>query len=188
VRRDWGADESLGRHTDGSLIWPAAFEPVVSIVLHHTHGRNDDADPARTIREIHRFHTLDRGWGDIGYNFLIDESGAIYEGRSSAPECGAFVGENAAGWGVVGAHAKSMNRGSVGIGLLGTFTDRRPTAAAVDAVRDLVAWQVTRHGIEVTAADAIRGHGDVADTSCPGWGVREILDGLRHEVAEIVGR
>jgi hypothetical protein len=187
-REEWGADESLGRRGDGGFVWPAEFEPVAAIVIHHTHGLNADPDPARTIREIHRFHTIDRGWGDIGYNFLIDSAGAIYEGRTNERGGDVCAGEDASGRGVVGAHARTKNRGSIGIALLGTYDDVRPTDAAVDALRDLVAGLAVRHGLDVAAADSILGHGDVAATTCPGWGVRQILGQLRIAAAEIAGR
>ena len=80
-RVDWGADESLRYDSTGREIWPPSFHPIQKVIVHHTATYNDDPDPTRTVRAIYRYHAVDRGWGDIGYNFLIDGAGTVYEGR-----------------------------------------------------------------------------------------------------------
>ena len=81
-------------------------------IVHHTAGRNDytRAEAAAIVKGIQLFHVQGNGWNDIGYNFLVDRFGTIYEGRFGG------VDRN-----VVGAHALGFNTGSVGIALLGTY-------------------------------------------------------------------
>ena len=84
-RSDWGADESLRFDAGGNEVWPPAFYPVQKLIVHHTAGANNDPNPAATIRSIYYYHAVTQGWGDIGYNFLVDEAGRIYKGRHSHP-------------------------------------------------------------------------------------------------------
>jgi hypothetical protein len=179
-RAEWGADESL---RTGS----PSFARVRRLVVHHTVTANDDPDPAGTIRGIYAYHTLSRGWNDIGYNFLIDSSGRIYEGRF-ARSYGTEIpnGESLGGMGVIGAHATDFNTGSAGVALLGDFTWASPQPAAVKALIDLLAWKADRFGINPFGSDSsapnIAGHRDVGQTGCPGGQLYEQLPSIRSAV------
>lgn len=190
-RAQWGADESLRRGAP-------TFAPVAKIVVHHTVTPNDDPDPASTVRAIYAYHVRANGWADVGYNFLVDAAGRVYEGRwarAYAPG-ESPTGESAGGLGVVGAHASSNNEGSVGVALLGDFTRRPPSAAAMDAVTRLLAWEADRHGIDPLGSatwsggrtlPTIVGHRDVGSTSCPGDRLYAGLPALRQAVAAARG-
>ena len=188
-RADWGADESL-RFKNGKESWPPAFAPTHKLIVHHTAGANSDPNPASTIRAIYRYHTLSQGWGDIGYNFLIDQQGRIYKGRNShAPgsDADTITGQNAAGDGVTGAQAHGYNTGSVGVALLGTLTNQDATPAAKRALEDLLAWEADLHDIDPHGAASgypnIAGHRDVGDTQCPGGAFYATLPQVRDAVA-----
>lgn len=199
TRAAWGANESLRFDAGGHEHWPPSFNPVQKFFVHHTDGRNGDPDPAATIRAIYDYHAVIRGWGDIGYNFVIDEAGRIYEGRHARTYAPGEVptSEDLAGNVVRGGHAKRFNEGSVGIALLGTFTTQSPTAAARAALERLLAWEAERHGIgpqgsglytnPVTGLQQslwnISGHRDVNLTSCPGDALYATLPALRIAVA-----
>ena len=188
ARADWGADESL-RFSNGKETWPPAFAATQKLIVHHTDTGNNDPNPASTVRAIYYFHAITRGWGDIGYNFLIDESGRIYKGRDShAPgsDTDTITGQNANGDGVTGAHARNYNSGSVGVAMLGTLTNQDATPAAKNALENLLAWEASEHHIDphgATSYPNIAGHRDVGDTDCPGGAFYATLPSVRHAVA-----
>lgn len=187
-RRGWGADESLRRGSP-------SFSPVSRMAVHHTVTPNDDPDPASTVRAIYAYHVRSNGWADIGYNFLIDAAGRVYEGRW-ARDYGAGeapTGESADGRGVVGAHTSGNNDGSVGVALLGDFTRRAPSPAALDALAQLLAWEADRHGVDPLGTatwsggrtmSTIVGHRDVGATSCPGDELYARLPAIRQSAAD----
>ena len=192
-RAQWGADESIRSLTP-------TFHATQRLIVHHTAGRNDDPDPAATIRSIYHYHAVTQGWGDIGYNFLVDESGRVYEGRWSR-EYAAGVspsGDDASGRGVTGAHTGGWNSGTVGVALLGTLTDRDATPAARESLTSFLAWQAQKSGLDPMAtgtftnpADGktittptIAGHRDYVATECPGGVFHATLPSLRAAVAE----
>jgi len=198
-RAQWGADESLRFDGTGKEIFPPAFYTTKKLIVHHTAGRNDDPDPAATIRSIYYYHAVTQGWGDIGYNFLVDESGRVYEGRHSRdyPAGVSPSGDNQAGQGVTGAHTSGWNSGTVGVALLGTLTDRDATPGAREALTSFLAWEADRNGIDpqgtgtfvnpvsgATKTTAnIAGHRDYASTECPGGVFHASLPSLRTAVA-----
>ncbi|HEX2038375.1 MAG TPA: peptidoglycan recognition protein, partial [Acidimicrobiales bacterium] len=184
-RAQWGADESI--RNPG----PPSFAPVRKLIVHHTDTPNGDPDPAATVRAIYSYHVQTRGWNDIGYNFLIDERGRIYEGRWSREYAAGEIptGEDTEGRGVIGAHAEGANTGSVGVALLGTFTAQGPSSAAVEALQAMLAWKADRHSINVLSGDSypnLAGHRDTKATSCPGDRLYDRLPEIRRRVSDIV--
>ena len=175
MRSSWGAKSascSTGRPaTRGATI-------------HHTAGNNtySQAQVAGILRSYQDYHRS-RGWCDIGYNFLVDRFGRIYEGR-----VGGITNM------VRGAHAgtNGANTYTVGIAMMGTFTNVMPTAATRESVANLVAWRFGRSGVPAKGTHTldgrtqqrIIGHRDVKATECPGrtaytW----VTGGLRDSVA-----
>ncbi len=198
-RAAWGATESLRFDNQGLELWPRVYQAVQKIVIHHTAGPNYDPNPAATVRSIEHYDAVTKGWSDIGYNFLIDSAGHIYEGRASRTYAPGEIpnGENGAGLLVTGAHALEYNSGVIGIVMMGTFTDRDVTPAARASLEKLVAWESERHGIDplgsstyvnpVTGATRtfanIAGHRNLASTACPGGVFYATLPALRAAVA-----
>ena len=201
-RSGWGADESLRFDATGKEIWPPAFYPVQKVIVHHTATQNNDPDPAATIRSIYQYHAVTQGWGDIGYNFLIDEAGLIYEGRYSRQYAPGEspTGEDLSGNGVTAAHTQGYNSGTVGIAFLGTLTNQDATPAARNALEHLIAWIDDAHGIDpqgsalytnpVSGTQAtfpnIAGHRDLAATECPGGTFYATLPTIRSDVAALI--
>ena len=193
-RAEWGADESI-------RLPERAYAPIRKLVVHHSASANGPSDAAEVVRSIHRYHTVTRGFSDIGYNYLIDHRGVIYEGRyarrfGEEPRSG----EDRRGWGVVGAHAKGTNAGTCGVCLIGEFSSRLPTQAALDSLRALLAWKASRHRIDVLASDTyvspvgavqtfpnLAGHRQVGATECPGSTLAKHLPALRAEVGAAAG-
>jgi hypothetical protein len=185
TRASWGADESY-RSLNAGCTQPLYASSLRFSVLHHTAGTNvyTAADSAALIRGMYYFHTHTNKWCDIGYNFLVDRFGTVFEGR--------YGGISSA---VVGAHAEGFNTGSTGVAIMGTFTTDPVPTAAYGAVRNLLAWKLALHGVDPTATitasgvpvRTITGHRDVTATACPGDKAESLLPTLRRDVAAAVG-
>ena len=186
-RRQWGADESIVRAA------PYYAGRARFAVVHHTAGTNSytAAQSAAIVRGIQRYHVLANGWNDIGYNFLVDKYGQVFEGR------GGGIDRN-----VVGAHAQGFNTGSTGVSLLGTYSSSRITAAARSALVKLLAWRLDVAHVDplsrltwISAGNpeypagtpvrlrAVAGHRDTGPTSCPGTAFYGQLPGIASSVA-----
>ena len=171
-RASWRANERIRRAK------PRYADAVRFAVVHHTAGSNSytRAQAGSIVRGIQRYHVLANGWDDIGYNFLIDKYGQIFEGRFGG------IDKN-----VVGAHAQGFNTGSTGIALIGNYGATSITPAARTALTRLLAWRLdVAHvdplstltwrstgnpkypaGRNVTLR-TISGHRDTGYTTCPG--------------------
>jgi len=175
-RGGWGADERLRFDTKNAEIWPPEYRRIEKVVIHHTVTGDPDPRPAATIRAIYQYHAVARGWGDIGYNYLIDPGGAIYEGRHGGP-------------GVVGGHTAGYNAGSMGVAMLGTYDTHTVSAAARHALGALIRAKAgdldplgrgpfrDREGIW-----NIGGHRALTQTECPGDSFYPTLNNLRREM------
>jgi len=180
TRGQWGADEGWRNSYSYCSGEPSYAPGVRYAVVHHTDNVNDYGpnQAAALIQGMYYFHTHVNGWCDIGYNFLVDRFGRVYEGR--------YGGMDKA---VVGAHAGGFNTGSTGVALIGTFMNDRVPADMYGGLRDVVAWKLALHGVNPTAqitttaggfsgsqwpAGAtvrlwtITGHRDLDQTDCPG--------------------
>src|SRR5581483_288034 len=126
-RDDWGGNELLRRNQ------PRYASSVRLVFVHHTATPNNYTpdQAAAIVRGIDIYHVKANGWNDIGYNFVVDKYGHVYEGRYGG------ITKN-----VIGAHALGFNRGSVGIALIGNYNTVRPPAVAVQAIERLVAWRL----------------------------------------------
>ncbi|MFE7492753.1 N-acetylmuramoyl-L-alanine amidase [Kitasatospora sp. NPDC057541] len=195
-RAAWGADESK-RFKNGVENSPAKYYPLQTLTVHHTDTPNADADPAATVRAIYEYHAVTQDWGDIGYHFLIDEAGRIYEGRWSGDD--GLPAHDANGNVVTAFHTSGFNSGNLGIALLGTLTGQEPTAAARHSLTLLLALLTRTHGLDPQAhvtfvnpvngvtkpVDLISGHRDWLATDCPGGTMYATLPALRAEVAAL---
>ncbi|HJW23052.1 MAG TPA: N-acetylmuramoyl-L-alanine amidase [Candidatus Limnocylindrales bacterium] len=198
-RAGWGANEGYRFDSGGHLKFPASYYPLQKLVVHHTAGKNNDTNPAATIRAIYYDHAILRDWGDIGYNFLIDAQGHVYEGQYSRAYAPGeqITGEDLAGNPVRGAHATNYNAGTVGIALLGNFQTVQPPAAERSALVNMLAWEASRHALDPLGASTyvnpengtskylnnISGHRNVGVTACPGDAFYPTFPTLRQQVA-----
>lgn len=171
-RAGWGADESYRFDTDGSERWPREYRLPQKFFLHHTATSNSIPDPAAAVRAVYYYHAVTRGWGDIGYNFVVDHQGRVYEGRAGGEQGRALV---------VGGHVFGYNYGSVGIATLGNFQEIGYPPAAEAAVTSLLAARANRYGVHPLQGgffvdrwwpNNILGHRDAGSrygpTECPG--------------------
>jgi hypothetical protein len=181
ARTDWGCPDG-----ENAPLWTPQHTVVTHAVVHHTAGANNVANWDAELRNIWSLHTYTNQWGDIGYNFLIDPTGTIYEGR-------------AGGEGIIGAHFSCRNSNTVGIALLGTFTSVPPTDAALASLERLLTELSRRDGIDPMATrlhpssglnlPTILGHRDgnvpgatCTITECPGDVLYSMLPAIRADV------
>ncbi len=146
------------------------------------------------IRAIHQYHVKTSGWRDIGYNFLVDRCGTVYEGRAGGVELP-----------VHGAHTFGFNTDSSGIAAIGTFVDDQPPQPLLDGLAAVAAWKLGLTGrpadgrTKLTSSsdasrypkgtvvdfDAISGHRDGFTTECPGGALYARLPALRTAAARL---
>jgi hypothetical protein len=180
---------------------PRYDDRVVAIVVHHTDSPNGYAcaDAPRIIRYLYAGQTGARKqWDDIGYNFLVDRCGTIYEGRAGGVDRP-----------VTGAHAQGFNHRTAGVAAIGTFTAGTPVPGAMtEAIARLAAWKLGLSDIDPralvrlvssnslsryaagTAAElpTVSGHNAGFKTSCPGAALTARLPEVRERAARLQGR
>ncbi|MGV9557515.1 peptidoglycan recognition protein family protein [Streptomyces sp. NPDC003401] len=192
TRRGWGADEKL---REKSFVYTTK---VKAAFVHHTASGNTYtcSQVPSLIRGIYRYHVKSMGWRDIGYNFLVDKCGTIYEGRAGG------VAKP-----VLGAHTLGFNSNSMGVAVLGTFTSTKPSAAAVKGIARLTAWKLGLFGADPNGKtylksgggnlygkgknvrlNVISGHRDGFATECPGRQLYGKLGSARTTAAGYQGR
>ncbi len=186
-RLSWGANESI-RRAPPRYAMSAQFA-----VVHHTAGSNSytRAQSAAIVRGIEVYHVKGNGWDDIGYNFLVDRYGQVFEGRYGG------VDRN-----VIGAHAEGFNTGSVGVAVLGTYGSAAPPVAARSALAGLLSWRLDVAHVDPASTvtftsggnarfpsgvpvvlRAVSGHRDTGFTSCPGAALYAQLGAIAQQVA-----
>ena len=186
-RSSWNADEKIRRGTP-------SFAPALRLALvHHTAGGNGytAAQSPAIVKAIQLYHVKGNGWNDIGYNFLVDRFGQVFEGRYGGIERN-----------VVGAHAEGFNTGSVGVALLGEYGSLAVTQKARDALATLLAWRLDIAHVDpattlsfISGGNArfpaglpvflrtVSGHRDTGFTDCPGNALYGILTELAGDAS-----
>lgn len=190
TRAGWGADESIRSQN------PTYDEKLVAATVHHTAGANNysQAEAAGIVRGIYKYHTAVLGWGDIGYNALVDKYGNIYEGRYGG------LTKN-----VQGAHAGGFNKGTFGISMMGDYSTAHPTPAMINSVGAMIGWRIRIAGLDPSGKatltsqgyktakygagqqatlPSIFAHRDVGDTTCPGAAGYAQMDRIRSIAAQ----
>ncbi|MEV5313635.1 peptidoglycan recognition protein [Streptomyces sp. NPDC052610] len=191
-RSGWGADEKL---RERKFVYTKKVK--AAFVHHSATGNNYSCSQAPSvIRGIYRYHVKSMGWRDIGYNFVVDKCGNIYEGRAGGVTKP-----------VMGAHTLGFNTDSMGIAVLGTFDTARPSKATVKALGRLTAWKLGLHGGnprgktylksgggnlyrkgKKVRLNVISGHRDGFATQCPGRQLYAKLGSVRGYAAYYQGR
>ncbi|MET9294951.1 peptidoglycan recognition protein [Streptomyces sp. NPDC003077] len=192
TRAGWGADEKL-REKDFAYT-----KTVRAAFVHHSATGNNYrcAQAPSVVRGIYRYHVRSSGWRDLGYNFLVDKCGTIYEGRAGG------VAKP-----VMGAHTLGFNTDSMGVAVLGSFGRANPTRSAVDALARLTAWKLGLYGADPSGTTylvsgggnkfkkgrkvrmrVIAGHRDGFTTECPGRRLYRKLGAARTAAARLQGR
>ena len=199
TRAEWGANPSY-------MTWSPEYVSAGHVVVHHTAGTNNytAGQSASIVRGIYYYHAVTLDWGDIGYNFLVDKYGQVFEGRSGTLSA-------APGTMVIGAHARGVNTGSMGISMMGDYSSVSPTSVTLDRVGKLAGWFLGRGGymnVNEVAGILVRttekyqagtvlqlprifGHRDSGATSCPGnvgYSLLGTIRSIAQKQAQISGR
>ncbi|MFI7273809.1 peptidoglycan recognition protein [Streptomyces sp. NPDC049879] len=190
TRDSWGADEDL--RTEAVTYTGAAR----AVFIHHTNHPDDYdcADAPEMLKSMQADHVTRMGWDDVGYNFVVDKCGTIYEGRGGGYQRY-----------VMGAHTTGFNGDSVGIAALGDFLAGESVPdALITGIAQVAAWKL-RPGADprghvrmVSTNDASRvpegeeadlavisGHRDIVETHCPGDALNAELPRIREETARL---
>ncbi|HEX5922471.1 MAG TPA: N-acetylmuramoyl-L-alanine amidase [Baekduia sp.] len=189
-RSAWGGDGVKPRSAP-------SYGDVQVAFVHHTVSANDygPQDSAGIVLAMAKYHRDINGWNDLGYNFVVDKHGQIFEGRAGGIDQA-----------IIGAQAQGYNSHSTGIANIGTFTDVGQSDIALDALARLIAWKLPLHGAPVTGQivltsgggnlnryksgtpvtlERISGHRDGDATECPGTALYAQLPALRTRAAAI---
>jgi N-acetylmuramoyl-L-alanine amidase-like protein len=175
TRTEWGCPD--GQITNHG---PLSYTTVTHLIVHHTVNDNVAADWREVVLNIWKFHVVERGFADIGYNYLIDPNGVIYEGRAGGDD-------------VQGAHFSGVNAGTMGVGMVGTYLDVEPTKKALLSLKKLLTWKCDQccldpMGSSLHAASqlnlcTISGHCDgPRPTQCPGTMLYALLPKIRVDI------
>jgi uncharacterized protein with LGFP repeats len=188
TRAEWGGDAVVPRAAP-------SYGQVQLAFVHHTVNANDygPEDSAAIVLGIAKYHRDHNGWNDLGYNFLVDQYGQIFEGRAGGIDLA-----------IVGAQAQGFNSVSTGVACIGTYTSVAQTEAGIEALARIIGWKLSYHGVPVAGAvtvtsaggetnrfpagtpvtfQRISGHRDGNATSCPGDVLYTQLPGLRTRAA-----
>jgi hypothetical protein len=188
TRAEWGVDESAAWKSGSPSYAPPKFS-----VLHHTATTNDYsvAQAPQQIRNMYYWHVNANKWSDIGYNFIIDKYGTIWEGRRGGVDRG-----------VIGAHSGGWNTGSFGVAIMGNNNTMAPTPQSTKALTDLLSWKFDIHHINPSTSmratansqsiPTLVGHRNIrgsynanpgTTTDCPGQLLYTQMSKIRQDVA-----
>lgn len=154
------------------------FTEVSHLIVHHTAGANTSSDWSAVVYSIWNYHVNTNGWDDIGYNWLIDPNGVVYEGRADN---------------IQGAHFCGKNGNTMGICILGTYIDVDPKPQSMETLKRLFAWKSCQDNLDPTGISyhpssdeelfVVSGHQDGCATACPGDMLYALLPNLRDSIS-----
>ncbi|MFH1085355.1 MAG: SpoIID/LytB domain-containing protein, partial [Chloroflexota bacterium] len=170
ARALWGADEA-------AMSWPPVQRQPQAIILHHTGAPANGVDGAAMVRALYYYDAVVRERGDLGYNYLLDAEGHVFEGRTGGP-------------GAVGAHAGRYDWGSIGVALLGDYERDAVPPALAQSLTEFLAAQCAAHLIDPTAQrpfldralPTVMGHREATAATCPGSKLQALVPELRRAI------
>ncbi|XP_028130984.1 peptidoglycan-recognition protein SB1 [Diabrotica virgifera virgifera] len=157
-RSQWGASAAKSKTN-------LSRNPPPYVVIHHSETPPCPVTEKckQRVKNIQYDHINNRGWSDIGYNFLIGGDGNVYEGR---------------GWGLQGSHCPNYNSRSIGICLIGDFQNHLPSAGQLEALKNLIDCGVQNN--KISSSYKLIGHRQGRQTKCPGDALYEEVTKMPH--------
>lgn len=190
------AIERIKEENGHELVWPIEkTKQVERIIIHHTAEDNQkNRDDLTLIRGIYYYHTIVRGWGDIGYNYLVGQRGQIYEGRAGGDYN-------------VAAHALWNNKSTVGVSVMGNFMTDSIVTEQEEVIKDIIEYLSKKYGIDIHgnsighkeclknscliddfSTPNLEGHREVGFTNCPGNNLFRLVENIRKMETTSIGR
>ena len=203
-RAEWGADETWRDPV------PKMGTTLLAGIVHHTASTNNytPGEAPAQMRNLYAYFTKSLNYADMGYNFLVDKYGTIYEGRSGCTYGAANC--DSATMPVQGAHTAGLNANTFGVSAIGNYDVLAPEnpAAMVESISSLMAWKLAPYGLDPNAnayilstdtsgsskysagqtaiTQVISGHRDVGKTACPGRYLYPYLADVRARVTALL--
>ncbi len=171
----------VSRENGNKLKWPYQYSKRIrKVVIHHTAetGVEKGRAPDEVMRAIYRYHAVSRGWGDIGYHYIIAPDGTVYQGRAG----GDFV---------VGGHVYCNNIGTIGIALMGNFNEQEVSDKQLEALGRILPRLSKKYQLDLTGEEwyhgeftpNLLGHRDLGATACPGENMHGLLPKMRQALS-----
>lgn len=157
------------------------------LIVHHSAGFTNYNDYQWVVAYYWDLHVNTNGWSDIGYNWLIDPNGVVYEGRGS---------------GHLGSHFSCMNSGTLGICFIGNYVSNSPARAGLQKLSEILLYEACQNSINLNDSSLhqssllnlrhISGHMDAnpatvgcpSGTACPGTQLYQKLDSLAQALSQ----
>lgn len=203
-RAEWGANEKWRNSA------PKIGTTLLAGIVHHTASTNNytaEQAPAQ-MRNLYAYFTKSLKYSDMGYNFLVDKYGTIYEGRSGCAV--KAVNCDSATIPVQGAHTAGLNKNTFGVSAIGNYDVLAPKnpEAMVESIASLMAWKLAPYGLDPNAkakimstdrsgsskyrdgqtaiTQVISAHRDVGWTACPGRYFYPYMDDIRARATALL--
>jgi len=206
-REDWGADESY-RFKDGKEDWPRSYHGTRKLVIHHTavkksNGETNIEKNKAEVRAIYYYHAVTQGWGDIGYNALVDASGNVYEGRYGTHDIPnrkiddkSLTADEVMVLDTEAGHTSGYNSGSFGVAAMGDFTSFNPPVTQILGLEKVLTYVADSRGVNVQGSSDFRryngtwhfdlnnliGHRNATATACPGTNLYSQIQAIKNYV------
>lgn len=184
-------DQSIWRAGLPNPKQKAVYTKPEHIIIHHSAGSNSNTNHLNTIRNIYLYHTQSKGWNDIGYNYVIARDGTIYDGRDNQ---GIYEEDF-----ILGAHFCGKNSNTMGVSILGTYTNEAPTKESIFSLKKIISWKLLKdslnpldsflhpkYGSNGYMLAVISGHRNGCATECPGEILYLLIPDLRNEISWII--
>lgn len=175
-REQWGNPEPTWSD------WTPEYAKLGRVVLHHT-ATTESSDSYMDVRAIWYYHSKVNGWGDIGYHYVIDSKGRIFEGRLYNKD---YARRNRVE--VIGGHALGNNYGTVGISMIGNYQSQTPSIAALDSMSRIAGYKLAPYrlhpyGYGPYGAVTV-GHFEVNATACPGQNIINRFEYIKSKATQ----
>ncbi len=175
-RAEWGSPEP------NSSEWTPTYHKLNRVIVHHT-ATGESSDSYADVRAIWQYHARNLGWGDIGYNYIIDSKGNIFQGRYYDHDYARRYQVE-----VQGGHAYYNNENTVGISLIGDYRYKTLSDPAYTSLSQMIGYKLAPYRIDPAGTgplgDAVVGHYQVGQTSCPGTNVISQMDRIKRNASD----